>query len=438
LPLLTVIKVKIGPATAGGREAMPELDTIVASLARNSDVLPLAVYGDSPPKEFALVSADDHLLEPRDIFEGRMPAKFAEHAPRVVRDGSGKDVWLFEETPVPISGANALKSWEPEHYTLGSVNFDDVRRAMWDVNLRVEDMDRAGILASLCFPSQVFGFAGTRFMKFRDAELGLAAMRAYNAWQIEDWTGAHPDRFIPSQIAWLLDAEIAAAEIRRNAERGYRAVSFTENPEPLGLPSLHTAYWDPFLEACVESGTVINLHVGSSGLTLKPSSDSPLEVPSALFTVSAVAAAVDWVYSKIPVRFPDIKIVLSEGGIGWVPMLLDRFDYITSEWVPDGPSDTWRGVDLTPREVFQRNFWFTAYYDPSALRHLGDIGIDRVMYESDYPHADSSWPDTQLSLGAQFRDLDAAAIERITYRNACELYGHPIPTDQYLRDFLTS
>jgi len=417
---------------------MPDLDTIVASLAQTADRLPLAEYGAAPAKRYVLVSVDDHLFEPRDVFENRMPAKFADRAPRVVQDEHGRDAWLFEDTRVPISGANALKSWTPEHYTLGPVNYDDVRTAMWDVGHRVDDMTHAGILASLCFPSQVFGFAGTRFMTFQDHELALAAMRAYNSWLLDDWTGAYPERFIPSQVAWLLDADIAADEIQRNSERGFHAVSFTENPEPLGLPSLHSGYWDSFFRACEETNTVINLHVGSSGMTLQPSSDSPLEVASALFTVSAVAAAVDWVYSRIPVRFPDLKIVLSEGGIGWIPMLLDRFDYLASEWVPEGPSNTWTGVDVTPREAFLRNFWFTAYYDPSALRHLDEIGVDNVMYESDYPHADSSWPDTQLSLAEQFRDLDEVTIDRITFKNACELYQHPLPTKQRVREFLSS
>jgi hypothetical protein len=129
---------------------------------------------------------------------------------------------------------------------------------------------------------------------------------------------------------------------------------------------------------------------------------------------------------------------LSEGGIGWVTALLDRFDYIASEWVPEGPSDTWKGIEVTPRETFLRNFWFTAYYDPTALNHLEDIGVGNVMYESDYPHADSSWPDTQLSLGDQFRHLDAATIDRITYMNACELYRHPMPTRSRIEGFLNS
>jgi hypothetical protein len=118
-------------------------------------------------------------------------------------------------------------------------------------------------------------------------------------------------------------------------------------------------------------------------------------------------------------------------------MLLDRFEYIASEWVPEGLS-TWTGSDVSPREAFLRNFWFTAYYDPSALRLLDVIGVDKVMYESDYPHADSSWPDTQMSLAEQFRGLPEATIERLTYKNACEVYKHPVPTRGRLREFLAS
>jgi predicted TIM-barrel fold metal-dependent hydrolase len=397
----------------------------------------LAQYGDAPLKRYALVSVDDHLFEPRHIFEGRMPSKFSDRIPRVVRDQNGRDAWLFEDTLVPISGSNAMKSWEPEDYTIAPIDYEEVRTALWSVEDRVNDMTRAGIFASLCFPSTVFGFAGTRFMKFRENELGLAAMRAYNDWLLEEWAGSYPERLIPSQVAWLLDVQVAAEEIRRNAQRGFHAVSFTENPEPLGLPSLHSGYWDPFFRACEETATVINLHVGSSGMNLMPSSDSPIEVTSALFTVSAISASVDWTFSRVPVRFPRVKIVLSEGGIGWVPMLLDRFEYIASEWVPEGLS-TWTGIDVSPREAFLRNFWFTAYYDPSALRLLDVIGVDKVMYESDYPHADSSWPDTQMSLAEQFRGLPEATIERLTYKNACEVYKHPVPTRGRLREFLAS
>src|SRR3546814_732241 len=198
---------------------------------------------------------------------------------------------------------------------------------LWSVEQRLRDMDLNGVHASLNFPSMVWGFAGQRFMRMRDRELGLACTRAYNSWIIEDWTAAAPDRMIPCQIPWFHDPVLAAEEIRRNAELGFTSVSFSENPEALGLPSIHTAHWDPFLRACEETGTVLNLHVGSSSQTPQPSSDSPMYTVLLLFQVNAMFSAADWLFSGIPMRFPDLKIVLSEGGVGWVPSILDRLDH---------------------------------------------------------------------------------------------------------------
>jgi predicted TIM-barrel fold metal-dependent hydrolase len=395
----------------------------------------------SPPKErpliedpaqrkcyWPLVSVDDHLCEPRDTFEGRMPAKFADQAPRIVEDEEGMEWWLFEDERVPILSGNAHKGWDATNFHFAPVRYDQMRRGVWDVHARIRDLDLAGIHSSLCFPSMVFGFAGWRFMKMKDRELGLASLRAYNQWVGEEWVGSYPRRLIPNQVSCLWDPEIAAQEVRRNAQLGFHAVTFSENPELLGLPSLYTEYWDPFFLACEETETVINLHVGSSGQTMLPSVDSPSEVLSALFTVSALSATVDWIFSKIPVRFPSLKIVLSEGGIGWVPMLVDRLEYIAHEYVPGGLTDTWDGVDITPAEVLLRNFWFTAYYDPRTVRHMEDPVLARVMYESDYPHADSSWPDTQEILRMQFEGIPERVCEAVTFRNACDLYQHPVPS----------
>src|SRR5688500_16750234 len=149
-----------------------------------------------------LTSVDDHLMDPPGTFAGRLPAKFSERAPRIIEDEHGMEWWDFDGERVMNSGANAMSSWAAADRTAGPVRFDEVRPAMHDVHERVKDMDANGVAASLCFPSMVFGFCGQRFAKFADPELGLAAMRAYNDWILEDWVGAHPDRFIPQQVTW--------------------------------------------------------------------------------------------------------------------------------------------------------------------------------------------------------------------------------------------
>jgi predicted TIM-barrel fold metal-dependent hydrolase len=291
-------------------------------------------------------------------------------------------------------------------------------------------MDLAGIWASLCFPSMVSGFAGARFSEATDQELGLASLRAWNDWHLEAWCGAHPERFIPLQITWLRDVEVAAAEVRANAARGFRALSFPENPENLGLPSIHTGYWDPLMAACDETGTVLCLHVGSSSSLVTGSSGAPFEVITALFFVGSIITVTDWLFSKIPVRFPNLKIAVSEGGVGWVPALMDRVEHcfryreFTGGWVDES---------LHPLDVLGRNFWFCALDDAAGFELLDRIGTDRVMVECDYPHADSTWPDTQRYLEQQLGFLPPETIEQLTWRTASELFRFDVPAEAFER-----
>jgi predicted TIM-barrel fold metal-dependent hydrolase len=379
----------------------------------------LVLRGELEPRErrFRIVSVDDHLIEPPDVFTSRMPTHLRASAPRVERDDQGADYWIFEDERVPLLGADALMSWERGHGYLGPVNFDELHPAVWNIHERIRAMDVTGVLASLNFPSAPFGFAGTRFLRMKDAALGLASMRAFNDWVLEEWAAPYPGRIIPCQLSWLADPQIAAEEIRKNAARGFTSVSFSENPEKLGLPSLYSDHWDPFFRACEETETVINLHVGSSSQTLVPSKDSPGAVLGALFPVNGMATAADWLFARIPVRFPNLKIAMSEGGIGWVPMLIDRIEYMTRQL--DYSADF---GDLSPVDVLRRNFWFTTFSDPSTMPLRHHVGVDHIMIETDFPHSDSSWPDTQDLLATQLAGVPQNEIERMTCDNAVELY----------------
>ena len=380
-----------------------------------------------PPRadrKYTVISADDHIVEPPHVFEGRVEKKFADRAPRVIEKEDGTETWVYDGTELPNVGFNAVVGRPVDEWRMEPTRFDEKRPGAWDIHERIADMDLNGIYASLNFPSFLPGFAGQRLQQVTsDTGLAMAAVRAWNDWHLEEWAGSYPDRIIPCQLPWLLDADVGAEMIRRNADRGFRAVSFSEEPSRLGFPTIHSGYWDPFLQACEETGTVINLHIGSSGSSPATTADAPPDVAGVLFFAYAISAAVDWLFSLAPVRYPELKICLSEGGIGWVPALLDRLDHMGAYSQMYG---TWHS-ELTPSEVLRRNFWFCAVEDQSAFALRDRIGVDHILLESDYPHCDSTWPNTQRVVEEEIGGLPAEDIKKMTWENASLLYRHPVP-----------
>jgi predicted TIM-barrel fold metal-dependent hydrolase len=377
------------------------------------------------PRRYTVVSVDDHIVEPPDTFTGRVPARLEDRAPHVVEREDGSEVWVFDGEEIPNVGFNAVVGRPVSEYSFEPTRFDEMRRGAWDIHARAADMDINGVYASVNFPSFLPGFAGQRLQLGHDPELALASVRAWNDWHLEAWAGAYPDRIIPCQIPWLLDPHVGAEEIRRNATRGFKAVTFSEAPQKLGLPSLHSGHWDPMMRACAETGTVVNIHIGSSGTSPATADDAPADTVGVLFFGYAMFAAVDWLYSMIPVRYPDLRICMSEGGIGWVAGLLDRLDHMLSYHDMYG---TWTAdIGLTPSEVLKRNFWFCAVEDPSSFGQRDRIGVENILLESDYPHCDSTWPNTQEIIHREIGQLPAGEVRRITWQNASELYRHEVP-----------
>jgi predicted TIM-barrel fold metal-dependent hydrolase len=368
-----------------------------------------------------IVSVDDHLVEPPDTFEGRMPAALADRAPRIEVADDGTEAWLFDGNRHPQIGLNAVVGRPKDEWSMDPANFSDMRRGCWDPEARVADMDTDGVWASAHYPSLIAGFAGSGFARCSDPELGLACVRAWNEWHIDEWVGPRTDRFIPLQIPWLLDPQIAADDVRKNAARGFRAVSFLENPVDMGLPSLHTDHWDPFLAACEETGTVVCLHCASSGWSASRSPGAPLELLTTLFPVNALVTCADWLWAGVPVRFPELRICLAESGIDWVPMLRNRIAYVMDHSASG--QGGWPDRELHPNEVLRRNFWFGVIDLTSSLVLRHEIGLDRIVIESDYPHADSTWPDTSSRAAAALADLPPDEAERICWRNAAELFS---------------
>jgi len=401
--------------------------------SKDADLSPKGLLPDPQPCGFVapVVSVDDHLIEPPDLFEGRLPARLADEAPRVVEQANGSQAWIFEGRLYPNVGLNAVVGRPKESWTLDPARFDEMRPGCFDIKSRLKDMDLAGIWASVCFPSLVAGFCGDVFSRASDKELGLACMRAWNDWHLEVWAGEDPRRIVPLQVPWLASPELAAQEVRANAERGFKAVSFPEFPSQLGFPSIFSGAWDPFFLACEETRTVICLHTGASGWAPLPSPDPPFELLPTLFPANGLIAAAEWLWSGVPLRFEGLEVALSEGGIGWVPMLLDRVDYVLEHSASGTEAVNWHS-DLLPSEVLKRNFYFCTIDDPSAMELRARIGIDHVMLETDYPHADSTWPATQAVIASTLGHLPPEELAKVTHLNAMELFRHEGPSPDWL------
>jgi predicted TIM-barrel fold metal-dependent hydrolase len=300
-----------------------------------------------------------------------------------------------------------------------------VRAGCYDIDARIKDMDIGGIHASVNFPSGVTGFAGTLFSEAKNQELGLACVRAWNDWFFEEWYSPYKERIVPLGLTFLSDPEKGADEIRRNAARGFRAVSFPEQPHNLGYPSVFDSYWEPIIRACAETETVLNLHIGSSGFPKMPPGAPMLELGATLFGPMALSTCAEWLWSPWPVNYPDLKIALSEGGIGWVGMLIDRLQNIMSR---SGYGNAWPDKKTPPCDVLRRNFWFCMIDDPSSIGTRHTIGVENILFESDYPHGDGTWPDTQQVMKDMLGDLPADEIRMISHENAAKLYRHPLPS----------
>ena len=371
--------------------------------------------------DLILVSVDDHITEPPTVFENQLPADLLELAPRVIRTDDGSDVWLYEGVEIPNIGLNAVKGRVKEEYGLDPTAFDEMRKGCWDVHARIDDMNANGVLGSLGFPTFV-QFCGQTFARSKDKDLALRFLQAYNNWHIDEWCGAYPGRFIPLALPVLWDVELLVDEVKRVAEKGCHAVTFSENPAKLGFPSLHSHYWDPFWQVCSDLGTVPCMHIGSSSQLVVTADDAPFDVMATLQPVNVVQTAADLVWSHVLRDFPNLRIALSEGGIGWLPWFLDKCDQVYRK-------HGWTGQDYQgrqPSEVFGEQVITCFIEDVPGLENLHRLNVDNVTWECDYPHGDSEWPRSPESLlaGVQAADVSDEIIDKITHENTMRLFQY--------------
>ena len=384
------------------------------------------------------VSVDDHLIEPARLWQERVADKWKDRAPHIVRDGAS-EFWVYEDRQIVTTGLNAVAGKRREEFSPEPITYEDMRPGCYEPAARVADMDRGFVLSSLLFPSFP-RYCGQVFNEAKDKELAAICVRAWNDFILEEFNDAYPGRFIPTMIIPLWDPAGAAKEIERTAARGAKSILFSENPTKLGLPSIHTDYWHPVFRAAEEAGFVLSMHVGSSSNLIKTSDDMPT---LAFMTYSAAAnqagTLLDWLFSGNFEKFPGLKIALSEGSIGWIPYFLERAEQVVDKqrfWasrfdIDMNPSHE-RGeekgaasfsLDTDIRRLFRDHVFGTFIEDQAGIRLLDIIGEDNVMLECDYPHSDSTWPDSVNLARKWLSHLPDDVQYKIAVGNAARVYN---------------
>jgi predicted TIM-barrel fold metal-dependent hydrolase len=371
--------------------------------------------------DLILVSVDDHVVEPPDVFEDHLPEVYRgrQDVPHVVRTKAGDDVWVYDGREFPNIGLNAVSGRPRDEYGVDPTSYQEMRRGCWDVDARIDDMNANGVLASMCFPSFP-RLCGQVFAEADDKDLALVLLQAYNDWHVHSWCGRHPGRFIPLGLVPFWDVELTVAELHRLKGMGVNAVSFSENPSKLGFPSFHSDHWDPFWATCQDLEMIPCLHIGSSSVITVTAPDAPFDVTATLQPLNIVSAAADLVWSPVLRRFPGVKIALSEGGVGWLPYFLDKLDLVyrkQSSWTHQDYGD------VLPSEFFRERI-ITCFLDDRVTPDVAErAGTELMMWECDYPHSDSDWPESPEVALAGMAGLDDATINKITHENALRVLG---------------
>lgn len=372
--------------------------------------------------DMIIASVDDHIIEPPTMFEQHLSAEHQKLAPRYETDDAGNGFWWWEHEQKKTFnvGLNAVVGRPKEEYGMEPANIQEMRKGTWDPKLHIDDMNAAGMLTSVNFCTYP-GFAGQWFWDAKDKVNAERVICAYNDWQIDEWCGPYKGRYILTGILPLWDLEATKREVKRLVKKGCRSVIFPSNPHTAGgLPPIHDPHWESFWALCNEEKVVLNCHIGTGQPAAFASDQSPISAWITSLPMAIGTDAADLLHLRALLRYPDLKISLSEGGVGWVPYMLERADFVYKHhgaWV----RCDWGG--RLPSEIFREHFLTCFIDDKFGCAQYEAVGEDIIAYECDYPHSDCTWPNVPEELWANVKNLPDPVINKITHDNAFRFFN---------------
>jgi predicted TIM-barrel fold metal-dependent hydrolase len=387
--------------------------------------------------DLKIIDTDTHLTEPPDLWSSRAPAGYEDRLPHV-KVVDGVKSWIFDGQVIgrAAGGSVVLRDGSKARGSRvggrGGVNhfdfeYEDVADAAYQVPARVDFLNKSGIYAQIIYPNLV-GFGGQRMAETTDEKLRIMCAHIYNdaMVEIQEESGG---RLLPMALVPWWDMKETVKEVERVNSLGLKGLNLSQDVHSQGLPDLGDRYWDPFWETAADLDLSVNFHIGSSTQSRDFVFSAPWRsVPESRRDVITAAVAfltngrtlANLIISGVCERHPRIKIVSVESGVGWLPFFLDSID-----WHVTDTDLTWSDdFSMMPSEYFRRNIYSTFWFESTGLaQHIDALGASHCMFETDFPHPTSLYPDALNIVQSQLETLEPSVLEQVLSRTAAHVYN---------------
>lgn len=383
-------------------------------------------------EDVKVVDADTHLTEAHDLWTKRAPAKYRDRVPHV-EQVDGQPTWVVDGTPLGFAGGGGVIDRDGEKFPFSESmivwGIDRIHQAAYDPSVRLELMDECGIHAQVLFPNSI-GLGGQGLSSVvGDPVLRRLCVEIYNdaAAELQDWSNC---RFLPMPVLPAWDVGECVREAERVADLGLRGVNMTSDPQDLGSPDLANRAWDPLWEVCADRHLPVHFHIGASLTAMNFYGNYFWEsqheyvkpaIGGSMLFINNARVVINTVFAGIFDRFPTLKMVSVESGVGWIPFILETMDYELWENAPAQAAE----LSRKPSEYFQDHWYATFWFEQNRgdVQYLVDaVGEDNILFETDFPHPTCLYPAPLDTIEEKMGALRPASRRKILGENAAKLY----------------
>jgi predicted TIM-barrel fold metal-dependent hydrolase len=371
--------------------------------------------------KYGLISVDDHVQEHPEVWTRRLSrARWGDRIPHIARQSDGTEHWVVDGQKVSLAGVASVgvvmpdRAQEPQRW-------EDVPRSAYVPAERLRAMDVDGVDYTVLYPT-VAGLAGETFGRLTEAELELACVQAYNDWLMEEWASVSA-RFVPQCLVPLFPMEATVQEVRRAVQKGHKGVIYPAIPMHLrDVPHINEPDYDPLWATCQELEVPVCFHAGSSTQIQFPayaelSPGQAAALAALTRPVSSVQVVANFLYSRILMRFPRLKVVFAETSLGW-----GAYELETADHQFERQRLHLEGYELKPSEMFHRQCYMTGWYDRTAIAGRRYIGVENILWSTNFPLATSTWPATRDAIARNFQGVPDDERAQMLWGNAAQLY----------------